>query len=440
MSITEKPIFIDTITESDLLIFDKRKETMSLLKFLDRTQSFGGKCMLETMLRQPLTDKRALSERLDMIEFVSLNDIEVTISREILDFIEYYYTLKIPSRTSWVDSVVKGVSHLLKSKNEQYIIKRSVNFLIEIIRELKQFTEKYQGKTDIIDRYISKINTLYDSNEIFSHLLSLKENPRLSMYNYDRYDHLFRYAKRNEMRELLSILYEIDNYVGLSQLLRGGGFCIPELSDKEGIDIKGLHHPFLEKGIPNDLVLNKDKNMCFITGANMSGKSTFMKAFGIAAYLAHVGFPVPAAKMTFSVYDAIFTSINITDNITLGYSHFYSEIQRIKTVAEHINRPAKLIVIFDELFRGTNLKDAHEAYAEVIKAFSRKTDSLFLLSTHILEVAEELKEIETIYFSSFKTELIENELKYSYMLQEGISDDRYGMYLLRKEKVIERIG
>lgn len=116
----------------------------------------------------------------------------------------------------------------------------------------------------------------------------------------------------------------------------------------------------------------------FLTGANMAGKSTFMKTFGIVVYLAHMGFPLPVKKMRFSVQNGMYTTINLPDNMMLGYSHFYAEVQRLKKVAEQVGRIGNLVIVFDELFRGTNVKDAHEATLAVMEAFCRKKRIVYL--------------------------------------------------------------
>ncbi len=83
----------------------------------------------------------------------------------------------------------------------------------------------------------------------------------------------------------------------------------------------------------------------------MAGKSTFMKTLGVTIFLAHMGFPVPAKQMSFSVQQGLFTTINLADNLNMGYSHFYAEVLRLKKVAEQAGRTQKLVIIFDELFR-----------------------------------------------------------------------------------------
>ena len=89
--------------------------------------------------------------------------------------------------------------------------------------------------------------------------------------------------------------------------------------------------------IPNDMFISNDtylddkkQRISIITGPNMAGKSTLMKSFGIAVYMAHMGFPVAARSMRFTVQDGMYTSINVPDNINMGYSHFYAEVLRVK--------------------------------------------------------------------------------------------------------------
>jgi DNA mismatch repair ATPase MutS len=130
----------------------------------------------------------------------------------------------------------------------------------------------------------------------------------------------------------------------------------------------------------------------------MAGKSRLMKAIGIAMYLAHMGFPIAAASISFSVREGIYSSINVVDNIGLGYSHFYAEVVRVKQAAEAAASGKRLLLMFDELFKGTNLKDAFDGTLAVTRAFAEYRDCLFIVSTHIIEVGEALKELPNIQF------------------------------------------
>lgn len=169
----------------------------------------------------------------------------------------------------------------------------------------------------------------------------------------------------------------------------------------------------------------------------MAGKSTFMKTFGIAVFLAHVGFPVPAASMRFSVRDGLFTTINLPDNLNRGYSHFYAEVRRLKRVAQSVNRWPRLVVIFDELFRGTNVKDAFDATVAVTEAFSHIKGAIFMISTHIIEAGEELKgKCGNIGYIYLPTVMKGSMPEYTYRLEKGITEDRHGMLIIRNEGIL----
>jgi DNA mismatch repair ATPase MutS len=200
-----------------------------------------------------------------------------------------------------------------------------------------------------------------------------------------------------------------------------------------------LYHPALKQAVGNSITMEQQKNVLFLTGANMAGKSTLMKAVGIGVYLAHMGFPVAALDMSFSVRDGLYTSINVADNISLGYSHFYAEVVRVKQVAEAVARGKRLMVMFDELFKGTNVKDAFDGTLAVTEAFAGYTDCLFIVSTHIIEVGEELKKLPNIHCVYMPTIMEGNYPRYTYQLQEGITEDRQGMLIIQNEGILELI-
>ncbi len=162
-----------------------------------------------------------------------------------------------------------------------------------------------------------------------------------------------------------------------------------------------------------------------------------MKSIGIAMYLSHMGFPVAATQLVFSVREGLYSSINVADNISLGYSHFYAEVVRVKQAATIAASGKRLLLMFDELFKGTNVKDAYDGTLAVTEAFSEYADCLFIVSTHIIEVGEALKGRPNIQFAFLPTVMDGNRPRYTYQLQEGITEDRQGMMIIRNEGILE---
>jgi DNA mismatch repair ATPase MutS len=114
-------------------------------------------------------------------------------------------------------------------------------------------------------------------------------------------------------------------------------------------------------------------------------------------------------------------------------------VQRIKNTILKINDGQKWLVLIDELFKGTNVQDAMRCSSTVIKGLLKISNSHFILSTHLYEIAEDLKPYPNIAFRYFETEVTEDELSFSYQLKEGVSNDRIGYLILKREGVVDMI-
>jgi DNA mismatch repair ATPase MutS len=148
---------------------------------------------------------------------------------------------------------------------------------------------------------------------------------------------------------------------------------------------------------------------------------------------------IPAASMRLTVFDGLLSNINVVDNIIKGESYFFNEVQRIKNTIIKINDNRKWLVLIDELFKGTNVQDAMKCSTTVVKGLIKISNSLFILSTHLYEISDELKPYPNICFRYFETEVKEDQLQFSYQLKEGVSNDRIGYLILKREKVVEML-
>src|SRR5205085_11395111 len=119
--------------------------------------------------------------------------------------------------------------------------------------------------------------------------------------------------------------------------------------DDPYFNAQGLYHVLLQAPVAYDLILKPEENFLFLTGANMAGKSTLIKAVGSGVFLAHIGMGVPAKSMRLSLFDGLLTNINVADNIAKGESYFFNEVQRIKNTIYKINDGKKWLEVIDEL-------------------------------------------------------------------------------------------
>ena len=159
--------------------------------------------------------------------------------------------------------------------------------------------------------------------------------------------------------------------------------------------------------------------------------------------LAQTGMNVPARRVRLSPVEAILTSLNPSDNLRAGVSYFYAEILRVKEAAELLANGRRCLILFDEVFKGTNVRDALEASAQVILGFARTRRSGSIFSSHLTELAEVLGENRAIRFCRFEGEVRDGRPIFDYRLDAGVSDQRFGLLLLREAQVPElmaRIG
>ncbi len=133
------------------------------------------------------------------------------------------------------------------------------------------------------------------------------------------------------------------------------------------------------------------------------------------------------------------SNINVIDNIAKGESYFFNEVQRIKSTIQKVSDGKKWLILIDELFKGTNVQDAMKCSTEVIEGLLKIKNSLFILSTHLYEIGEELKKHPNISFNYFETSVEDEQLSFSYQIKEGISNDRLGYLILKKEGVVKML-
>lgn len=225
----------------------------------------------------------------------------------------------------------------------------------------------------------------------------------------------------------------------MAKAVKEYGLCFPEFiaTDEPYIKAERIYHILLPRPVSYDIQLSPSSNFLFLTGANMAGKSTFIKSLGVAVFLAHLGMGVPAKHMALSLFDGVLSNINVEDNIMKGESYFYNEVQRIKKTILTINNGKKWLVLIDELFKGTNVQDAMRCSLAVINGLIKIKSSLFVLSTHLYEIGDEIKDHPNISFKYFETNISNDKLEFSYQLKNGVSNDRLGYFILKNEKVVE---
>ena len=433
---------IDKQTINDLELFHKNGKDKTIFALFNYTKTTGGKKQLEIFFTNPLTDIGLIEQRILILKYFQSFDLGFNLEKDCFDTIEYYLIQKnIPHRYSLAESLLKAFTYRIRPRNEYYIIKRGIKLLIKFLNDIYHTVKDIDPESS--PAYIrdcrAKILDLVENTSL-KIIIGLKERRNLTPFETGKLDYYFRNIQVNKVKEILEIFYQFDAFQSVVFASNKNGFTLPTFTKEINYyHAEGLFHPFLENPIINNIEFGRGKNVCFLSGPNMAGKSTFLKSLSISLYLSHLGFPVPAANLKTSIFNGLLTTINLSDNINNGYSHFYSEVLRVKYVAEQINQTGNLFIVFDEIFRGTNVKDAYEASLAVIASFSRLNNSVFAVSTHVIEVAEKLKENNSIFFKYFGANMLNGTPHYCFTLKDGVTDERIGMYILEREKVLETI-
>lgn len=211
----------------------------------------------------------------------------------------------------------------------------------------------------------------------------------------------------------------------------------PEIteSNKPFVTIENLRHPLIstDKVVGNPVSFKNQTIV--ITGSNMSGKTTFMRSIGVNLILAYVGAPVRADSFRAS-FMKILTSIKTEDSVSDGISTFYAELLRIKSMVDYVNTDKPVLLLIDEIFKGTNSADRIICAKETIKRLSR-TNSIVIVTTHDFELCTaDLGASETVNYH-FSEYYQDGKLMFDYKIKDGRCVTTNAQQLLRMAGIVE---
>jgi DNA mismatch repair protein MutS len=433
----------DKTTLSDLSIFNADEE-QSVFLHLNFAKTVGGKEWLRYFLSNPHSSIAAITETQQIIQKIATVKTEwdkTIITNGTIMVIERFYETaidEIPSAPGFVSSV----AYKIFSSGDFSLVRYSVKHFIDFTLGMQQIVKLLQGNNNPLQlKLLLERITLRLNKAGLPKLLDGAAKKDLSQAEVLALGHYFKRRYKEEALELVELYSKLDAYYSMATACIKYNFCFPQFVENADpvITVAQLYHPLLHTPVAYDVTLNRQQNFLFLTGANMGGKSTFIKAVGVAVFLAHTGMGVPAHHMQLTLFNGLLSNINVVDNLIQGESYFYNEVQRIKKTIEKINDGKKWLILIDELFKGTNVQDAMKCSTAVIEGLHKIKNSLFILSTHLYEIGDALKVHPNIQFKYFETDVIDNQLQFSYQLKDGISNDRLGYLILKREGVVEML-
>jgi len=437
---------VDDKTLHDLGIIS-RYDQQSLLHYLDFTTTSGGKDWLRFFVKKPLSDVAEIRNRQALLRHMQGKELPPTVSNGTMMVMDkFYYSpmTNIPTSASVMDTTI----FKWLSRPDYVLLRYSVGHLARFVYGMQKVYELYAR--DCPSRELGEIldkvgQTLERSffKQMGKMGARVEKGGKLTAREVIRYGHLlYQYTEKTGMKIMEEAFLKIDAWASMARAVRIHELTFPDILESEApvMEAEQLYHPLLETPVAYDLALKQEKNFLFLTGANMAGKSTFIRAVGIGLYMAALGMGVPAASMKVSTFDGLLSNIEVTDNTLNGESYFFNEVQRVKTIVEKIKQGSKWLILIDELFKGTNIVDAMKCSTTVVEGLRKVDHSIFILSTHLYEIGEPLRKYPNIQFRYFETEVVDDNLIFSYQLREGISNDRLGYLILQREKVTDLLN
>ncbi len=430
---------IDKTTLNDLSIFNSEEE-FAIFNYLDQTLTSNGKEQLRKNLSQPLNSIEEISGIQQTLQLIINRQDRwpKQISNGTIMLVERFYDANIDLIPA-SNSSLASYSYKYLHGPDYSLVKYTVIHCFDFIKGMKYLVNNFLFSQcpPPLKKILQEAKKITDHTE-FNVVETHKNARELSLQHSLHFAHFILYKFKQNMLSLLRVHAQIDAWYGMAMSVKKYRLVFPDFvaSEQPFLEIKGLYHLLLQQPVSYDMTMNRQTNFLFLTGANMAGKSTFIKSIGAAVFLAHIGMGVPANKMELSLFDGMLSNINVVDNIAKGESYFFNEVQRIKSTILKVNDGRKWLILIDELFKGTNVQDAMKCSSTVIEGLLKIKNSLFILSTHLYEIAEELKVHPNITFNYFETNVENDQLIFNYQLRPGISNDRLGYLILKKEGVV----
>jgi hypothetical protein len=350
-------------------------------------------------------------------------------------FIGVFIVGRFLKRTNNLYSETDKVRETFKQYHQLLNEIENEEFTSEILKQKQQVIKSENKKAALIFKEFSKILDAFDQRNnliiaVFGNGFFLAEIH--NAYKVEKW--ISNYKHTAEKWFEVVAFFDAQNSLANFQF-NHPDFVYPEInSEKEVIIGSNLGHPLLkaDKRIDNNFTVD-DEQFFIITGANMAGKSTFLRTVSLSIVMANCGLPVCAERFQYSPIKLI-TSMRTSDSLTEDESYFYSELKRLKFIVDEI-KVEKYFIILDEILKGTNSKDKAIGSKKFVEKLT-KSKSTGIIATHdvsLCELENEFSEIKNYYFDA---EIINDELHFDYTFKNGVCKNMNASFLLKKMEIV----
>ncbi len=287
-------------------------------------------------------------------------------------------------------------------------------------------------------RILSKLLGFFDQR--LNLLMGIAMNS-LFLFDFHMLRFLSTWTRKNadHLEDWLHVISDMDALFSLAGFTHNHpDFIVPEITkENSGFNGTSLGHPMIpnEKRVNNSIRIEKEK-VVLITGANMAGKSTFLRSIGINMVLSYAGCPVCADQFVTGPYQ-LFSSMRTADSLKDEESYFLAEIKRLKRIVDKMEEGTSLLILLDEVLKGTNTTDKQKGSRGLIEK-SINHDILCFIATHDLALGDMQDQYPGIVVNyCFESYIKDLELTFDYKIQQGIAKNMNASFLMKKMGIMK---
>ncbi len=335
----------------------------------------------------------------------------------------------LSAKTSKIQEVFQQYHYLLMQIETTHFASAKLN---DLQKKIAVENEKASKIAHIFSR---KLDALDQRNNM---LFGIFANGFLLWDLYQSF-HIEQWIKSygQKAEDWFAVIAKIDAFNSLANFsFNHPNYTFPEITEGKSVIIaRDFVHPLLDpaKAVTNNFSI-ENQQFFIITGANMAGKSTFLRTVSLGILMANLGLPVCASSFSYSPIKLI-TSMRTSDSLTDDESYFFSELKRLKFIVDKIQED-NYFIILDEILKGTNSTDKALGSRKFIEKLVA-SHSTGIIATHDLSLCEVEKDHDEVKNYYFDAEIINDELHFDYTLKNGIAQNMNASFLLRKMKIVD---